>query len=305
LTLFTAANPAIPAGGFVGESKSAILEALQRGGAPVARFERIAADLAPAQRLERARHFMARCGLGYPVVVKPDAGQRGAGVEVVRSEAALERRLAEARGDAIVQEHVRGEELGVFYYRHPGEERGRIFSITEKRMPVVIGDGRRSLERLVLEDPRAVCMARAYLAAQAARLEEVPIQGETVQLVELGTHARGAIFLDGGRLASPELERAIDHASRGYEGFYFGRYDIRGPSLDHLRRGEAFKIIELNGVTSETTDIYDPRNRLRDVYRKLFRQWRLAFEIGARNREAGATPAGLLELVRMVLHRNP
>jgi hypothetical protein len=246
---------------------------------------------------------MARCGLGYPVVVKPDAGQRGAGVSVVRDEGGLLRRLSAEGGDLLIQEHVPGEELGVFYCRDPREDRGRIFSITEKRMPFVVGDGRRTLERLVLEDARAVCMARCYLAAQAERLSDVPAPGETVKLAELGTHCRGAIFLDGRRFATPELEAAIDRISRGYPGFYFGRYDIRGPSLDLVRRGEGFKIVELNGVTSESTDIYDPQNRLRDAWRTLFRQWRLAFEIAAANREAGSRPAGLLDLVRALAGR--
>jgi len=31
-----------------------------------------------------------------------------------------------------------GEEYGVFYYRYPGSERGRVFSVTEKRMPVLL-----------------------------------------------------------------------------------------------------------------------------------------------------------------------
>ena len=30
--------------------------------------------------------------------------------------------------------------IGVFYYRHPGEPEGRIFSITEKVFPAVVGD---------------------------------------------------------------------------------------------------------------------------------------------------------------------
>ena len=67
---------------------------------------------------------------------------------------------------------------------------------------------------------------------------------------------RGAVFRDGNELLTPALENAIDAISRDYEGFYFGRYDIRTESAEALARGEDFKILELNGVTSEATSIH-------------------------------------------------
>jgi pimeloyl-ACP methyl ester carboxylesterase/membrane protein DedA with SNARE-associated domain len=301
LTTFTAANPAMPAGGFVGESKAEILGGLAAGGAPVARFERLPAALSAAERLARARAFLEREGLGFPVVLKPDAGQRGDGVAVIRDDDGLRRYLERPGRDVLIQEHVAGREFGVFYARRPDEERGRIFSITEKRLPAVTGDGRRTLERLILDDRRAVAMARAYEAALGPeRLQEVPRDGEEVTLVEIGTHCRGAVFLDGGRIRTPALEEAVDRMSRVYTGFFFGRYDLIGPSEDAFRAGRDLRIVELNGVTSESTDIYDPGNSLLDAYRILFRQWRLAFEIGAANRRRGVQPTGLRGLLRLI-----
>src|SRR3954471_278188 len=67
-TLFTLANPGINSGGFVGERKSAILAKLTN----VAAFELIPASLSGEARLEVAKQFLARNGLQYPVVLKPD-----------------------------------------------------------------------------------------------------------------------------------------------------------------------------------------------------------------------------------------
>ena len=120
-------------------------------------------------------------------------------------------------------------------------------------------------------------------------------------MVELGTHCRGAIFLDGEWVKSDALVDAFDRISQGYDGFYFGRYDVRTPSVDDFKQGRNFKIVELNGVTSEATHIYDPRNSLLAAYRILFKQWRLAFEIGAHNRQRGAQllpVSALLKLLR-------
>ena len=64
-----------------------------------------------------------------------------------------------------------------------------------------------------------------------------------------------------------------------------------------------FQVIELNGVTSEATHIYDPAVSLLDAYRALFTQWRIAFEIGALHRQQGFAPMGVLPLLRLIFRK--
>jgi membrane protein DedA with SNARE-associated domain len=302
LTLFTAANPGIPSGGFVEESKSDILRGL--AGAPVARFRVVDLPTDPDRRLARLETAMREAGLGFPVVLKPDVGERGRGVAVVRSGAELARYLEKSAGRVLLQQYIPGEEFGVFYVRHPEEERGRIISITGKRFPVVVGDGRRRLEELILADDRAVCMAPYYLQANLERLDEVPAPAERVQLVEIGNHCRGTVFLDAREHRTAELEAAIEALARTFQGFYFGRFDLRVPSVEQFRAGLELTILELNGVTSEATHIYAPGASLLAAYRTLFEQWRLAFAIGAANVALGASATGLGALVRLLRNRS-
>lgn len=297
--LFTAANPAMPAGGFIAESKWEILQGLGEAEGCVARTGLLPPDDSPGRRVARARALMAEHGLEFPVVLKPDAGQRGSGVAVIRSDQALKAYLDRSAFTALIQEYVPGCEFGLFYYRHPDRPRGRLFSITEKRMPQVVGDGRSTVEQLILRDRRAVRMADHYLRQQLHQLERVPPAGEQIALVELGTHCLGAIFLDGSGIATEDLLDKVDRISRGYAGFFFGRYDVRVPDVATLQRGTGFKIIELNGVTSEATHIYDPRVGLVEAYRTLFEQWSIAFEIGRLNRRAGHAPARLGDLLAL------
>ena len=65
-------------------------------------------------------------------------------------------------------------------------------------------------------------------------------------------------------------------------------------------RGEDITILELNGVTSEVTHIYDPAVSLIEAYRALCAQWRLAFEIGAENASRGARVWSVAELTGLV-----
>ena len=291
LTLFTAANPAIPDGGFVGESKSRILAAI--------------GDQGRVAETWRGKAAEGDGPTGFPVVVKPDVGERGAGVTILGSEQELAKRLARPGPELIVQEYVPGEELGVFYYRIPGEERGHIFGITEKHPPVVTGDGRQTIGSLILDDKRLRCQRRMFARNLGAAVDRVPGAGERVTLEERGNHSYGCEFRDGRHLETPALAAAIEEVSRSIDGFYFGRYDIRGTTIEDIQAGR-FKVIELNGVSSEATHIYDPRSTLFSAYGTLFRQWGLAFRIGAANRARGVEPSRLWPLLgRVFRHFRP
>ncbi|MFA6289151.1 MAG: hypothetical protein WC661_17350 [Opitutaceae bacterium] len=296
-TVFTAANPGIGAGGgLVGESKSEILAGLAGAGGAIASWTLVP----PGEmggRMQAARQFAE--SHGYPVVLKPDVGERGAGVVIARNETEMGRALDENGRALIAQAYVPGVEYGVFYYRHPDDAKGGILAITDKRMPDVTGDGKSTLEELILADERAVCMADFFVKKFASRLDDVPASGERVVLAELGTHCRGALFLDGTHLLTPDLHATIERVSRAFKGFYFGRYDVRAASEEAFRRGE-FKVIELNGLTSEATSIYDPCHSVWFGWRMLCRQWRLAFEIGAGNRKRGAHVLAVREIWELV-----
>ncbi|QQS47795.1 MAG: alpha/beta fold hydrolase [Acidobacteriota bacterium] len=301
LTVFTASNPAIPGSGFIGESKAQILEGLRGAGDWLPKWMLLEKRLPLSECEAAARSFMAGHGISYPIVLKPDAGQRGSGVAIIRSDEDLSRYIATADFDILIQEYISGDEYGIFYYRYPDEDSGRILAVTEKRFPFVVGDGLSTLEELILNDDRAVCMARHHLERHAGRLRERIPEGERFPLVEVGTHCRGALFLDGGEIVTDELTKSIDRLSRSFEGFYFGRFDIRVEDPGSFGRGGGFKVIELNGVTSEATSIYDPRHSLLDAYRTLFEQWRIAFRIGHLNRLRGARPTPVRTLLSWLI----
>lgn len=300
LTAFTAVNPSIPAGGFKGESKNDIYGLLGGSSEYLLPHRLIPAGLSRSERIAIALEAVDEFSPHFPVVLKPDAGERGKGVRIIHSFNELNEALEDESENMILQQFADGEEVSIFYYRRPSEPRGRIFSLTEKQFPVVRGDGRSTIEELILKDRRAVALAAKYFEHNRARLQYIPDAGDGVKLIEIGTHSRGAIFLDGGRHLTRELEDRIDEICQKFNGFYFGRFDIRVPSFADLQRGRKLKIVELNGVTSESTNIYDPRYSLLDAYRILFRQWRIAFEIGSENIKLGVKQEGILSLAKMV-----
>lgn len=306
LTCWTAVNPMMPHGGVVGEHKHAILSALTAADPDAT----LATIYLPASTPDRAAFLHAQMrerSLDYPLILKPDIGERGTGVRIARNDAAAGEILAANAGiDLIAQPYHPGpHECGVFYIRHPRQPHGHIFSITAKRFPTVTGDGTSTLHDLIWADARLRMQAGRFLTRLGPRSSHVPAHGEIVTLAIAGNHCQGTLFADGSHMITPELTARIDAIARALPGFFFGRFDIRYSDETRFRRGEDLAILELNGVTSESTNIYDPRRSLLAAYITLTRQWSAAFAIGKANLRAGlATPTSARELLRLIRHHS-
>lgn len=300
LGVVSAVNPGIPSGGFVMHAKSDILRALESSGR-VASFETIPGWQYPAEKVVMLNEWLDKKRFEFPLVLKPDYGTRGDGVSIVNTRRESARYLSLARQTTIVQTYIPGVEYGVYYERVPGEEKGRITGITHKQTTCVIGDGRSSLKRLILADKRGVSQAKIFLKLQKDRLHEIIPQGENVALNSIGTHSRGALFLDACGERTEQMEAAIDAVSQAFDGFHFGRYDIRCASLGALKRGDNFHIVELNGVASEPTHMYDPHHGIFYAWKTLAAQWARAYRFGAISRRLGNLPISTTEQLRRIL----
>lgn len=315
LLVWTAANPGIEnGGGIVGERKSAILRAMQHS-PEVLPAALIPADTPPHERTARARATIeSRPELnGFPIIAKPDTGERGVGVRLVRTPAELDHAVRTEPGDLLLQRYHAGpEECGIFWIRGQradakqragNDQAGFIFAITRKTFPIITGDGKRTIREHILRDPRLRCQARVFGARFRARLEEVVPAGEHLRLTNAGNHAQGCLFTDGSDLMTPELERAIDGIASAFAGggLDFGRFDLRYEADEALRAGRGFAVIEVNGTTSEATNIYDPGRPALWAYRVLFAQWRLLYERGAERRAGGHKPLTVRALFGLLI----
>jgi membrane protein DedA with SNARE-associated domain len=325
LMLPTAVNPSIYSGGLIGESKSRILDLVsgdeRRWIAPyiVCPVPEETPDDELVAQIERD---LGAAGLAFPIVAKPDIGQRGNGVRPLYTAEDLARYLSEfPRGPRVqfqkliiedVGQPVSAEtdtdrfagirEAGVFYWRMPGSPGGSIFSITLKAMPSIRGDGKRTIRELIGNDPVARRAPRLYIRSHADVADRVLPNGEVYPLVFAGNHCRGAVFYDGTHLATPELLARCDALAGAIPEFQFGRFDVRFRDLDGFLKGEDFHIIEINGAGSEATHIWDSSTRISDAYGTLFEQFRLLFAIGEANRIRGHKPLGLLQFLRDAVH---
>ena len=121
-----------------------------------------------------------------------------------------------------------------------------------------------------------------------------------MSLAFAGNHCQGTQFRDGSHLITPALENAIDSIARHIPGFFIGRFDVRYPKREDLAAGRNLGIVEVNGATSESTNMYDPSWSLFSTYRTLFRQWLLLYQIGGANQRLGHAATSIPDLLRLV-----
>ncbi len=313
LTVFTACNPGIEnGGGFVGESKSAIMTQLPADCHRVLRT--VAIDAGGPDRASAVIDLIENDPTlgGYPIVLKPDAGQRGIGVHLARCEQDVRDYIGVNHAPVVVQAfHAGPGEAGIFWMRktkaddpRPIHERdGFISSITLKRFQFLEGDGKRTIRQLIIDHPRYRCQMKLFFERFTDRLDDVLGDGERLQLSFMGNHAQGTLFVDGASLHSPALEQAINNLARSYanDGFDFGRFDIRFENEESLKRGQGFAVLEANGTTSEPTNIYDPAHSPMFAWRTLREHWEQMYRIGRERVAAGGKALKVPGLIRLVV----
>jgi len=217
---------------------------------------------------------------GFPVIVKPDIGAVGKGVQMVSTEAEIEAVVASLEVDQILQEFCAQPcEFGVFYVRTAGT--GRISGINKKHFPTVVGDGKHTLQQLAEQHPRYTQHWSIFLNHN--NLLRIPDDTEEVRLSFIGSHTMGCKFTDCTELRTSQLESALNRICDPQPGFNFGRLDVRAASDSAFARGE-FVVIEVNGIASLPTHMFDPDYRLRQAYRIFLEHARLLVSIALEHR---------------------
>ncbi|HEX5170725.1 MAG TPA: hypothetical protein VFW11_16240 [Cyclobacteriaceae bacterium] len=290
---FSASNPGIPMGGMFGESKFDILKRIP--GEFIARSSLVTLP-ATTREVMRRIHDM---GLVFPVIFKPDLGERGWMVERIHNETEVDRYLQKIKIDFLIQECIdKPLEFGVYYRRFPTENSGVVTSIVAKEMLNVTGNGRSSLQELIQGKDRARLQWEKLKIKFESRLDEIPQEGEVIELVSIGNHCLGTKFLDGGHLINHELTESFDRISKQVEGFYYGRFDLRVDSIQDLNKGNV-KIMELNGCGAEPAHIYQPGYSLRTALVVLYRHWEDIFRISMENNKRGVNFTSLKDGIQM------
>ena len=273
-------NPGMAMGGLYGASKKDTLDALPDSSKPATlAFE-------PGTSSATVASAMKAQELAFPVIVKPDQGERGKGIELVHDKAQLDRVVPTHPTPFLVQPYLDLPfEAGVFYVRMPGEPEGQVTSLVVKGFLTVVGNGKDTVEALAKADKRALLVWSSMKGQLAHEAQRVLAEGETLVLESIGNHSRGTAFLDGSHLITPEVVRETERLAGCIPGFHYGRFDLRAPSEAAFVAGRGWQVLEVNGVNAEPAHIYQEGASLWAGIQSLVQHWSWACEISRRNRQ--------------------
>jgi hypothetical protein len=282
LYFLTAANPRIRNGGYIMESKKDVYDLL-----PKEIYPRTIRFLAGTPAEEVVESTIVN-RIGYPLIVKPDIGERGLGVKKIDDEKELRAYAAAMPVAYLVQQYIDYPmEVGIFYCRLPDAEQGVITGIVNKELVQVTGNGADTVDQLAAANSRYRLQWSQIQKLDSDLLQYVPKMGENVVLLHYGNHSRGSKFTNETKQATAKLNATFNRICKQIPEFYYGRLDIRFKSWEALERGEDFSVIELNGSGSEPTHIYDPSNSLLFAWREIIKHWQLLYFICVANNKRG------------------
>lgn len=283
---FSVANPSIKSSGNGTESKFSTLSLIPEKYKPKTILH--AADSSISETLEALK----KIHLTYPLIAKPDIGFRGLLVKKIHSEAQLIQYLEKYPLHIVIQEFINYKnECGIFYSRNPNEDKGKVTSVTLKKFLTVFGDGTSSLKELIIKDKRANIYFDFLQEIHQNDLKNVPKVGEEVKLSAIGNHSKGTQFIDGNHLITKKLEHTLDNFSKNVTGWFYGRIDLKYNDFSEVENGTNFKILEINGIISEPTHIYDAKNSSYFKALKSIRMhWKDLYAISVINHKENSIP---------------
>jgi hypothetical protein len=287
---FTASNPTLTFGGFDGESKKEMYAQLPPGTYPKSVFVPVSLTFDEAEKMFHENSFM------FPVAVKPDVAKMGLMFRRINNRGEFRSYHEKSISDYILQELVEYPlEVSVFYYRYPGSKKGSITGFLKKEYLTVIGDGKSPLLELMQRNDRARLRVKEMKGKHRDKLGRILPEGESYVLSYALNLSRG------GRLVSLEHEKddrllkIFDDLSLYSGHFYYGRYDIKCRSIEDLKAGKHFSILEYNGSGAEPHHVYGNGYTLMEACKILVQHWQILFEISKANNKKGIPYWGFMK----------
>ena len=278
---FSSSNPTLTFGGFEGEGKKEMYELLPKEFYPKTIYISPKDDFEDIKKLVKLHEFT------YPFVVKPDVGMKGLLFRKIDNENDLFRYHQKNPFVYIIQDLVTYPlEVSVFYYRYPHKTKGFISGFIQKDLMDVFGDGKRTLWELIMMHPKAKHRPEEMRIKHEEQLQKIIPKGERFILTYAANLNRGAKFTNLQHLIDDDLLKIFDEISHR-ASFYYGRYDIKCESVEDLKLGKNFTILEFNGSGAEPNHVYNTGHSLFSAYKVFLHHWKVLYRISKYNKQQG------------------
>jgi hypothetical protein len=298
---FTATNPGLTFGGFEGEGKKEMYEKLPNTAYPKTLW------LMPDMHLNTVLESIKIGGFTYPFYAKPEVGMSGSLCKKIKSETELKNYHLNCPVEYMVQaEATFPFEFSVFNIRYPGNTKGKITGLCYKELPKIRGNGVQTIQSLIDNHKHRPHFPDSLLLKKNISADYVPYDGEVIVLSDTANRKKGTRMVNLNHLIDDKLTIFFDGLSHHSKDFFYGRFDVKSESINALREGQHYSIIEFNGCGAALHHIYNRNLSLFDAWITLLRHWRAMCEISLENQRLGTNlwrfKEGLIFLWKSKLH---
>lgn len=245
-------------------------------------------NVLPSEDFDLVKQKIVINNFSYPLIVKPEVGGQGILFRKLNNEEQLKNYHLKMPVEYIVQQMIQYPmEVSVFYYRYPNKLKGTITGFLHKIPLHVTGDGKQTLHQLIIQHPKAYKFEDQLKIKHPVKLNKVLPAGEKYMLSYAANHNRGAQFINLHDQIDERLTSIFDKISISINDFFYGRYDIMCSSIEDLKEGKNFSILEYNGCGAEPNHFYDTGYTLIGAYKEILMHWKVLYQISKYNNKQG------------------
>ncbi|MDP1816015.1 MAG: hypothetical protein Q8K92_16320 [Leadbetterella sp.] len=282
LTFPSIVNTSLRNGGFFDENKQEILSKIPEEFLPKSIY------VQPNTVFFEVLKKIEVKNIGFPLIAKPLNDQRGKDVSIISGETELLQYFQKIGKDFVIQEFITYPiELAILYTRMPNEPKGVVSSITFKEFLTVSGNGKDDIETILRKNPRAEMIWVDLQKNTKTDWKKILIKDETLVIEKIGNHCRGTIFRNATEIDKAKTAEVMDKILKEFEGFNYGRFDLKVKSIADLYEGTNIKVLELNGVNADAAHIFDPNYKLLKAYKDVSWHWKRLSDIAQYNSNLG------------------
>ena len=279
---FTPSNPKLTFGGMEGEPKKEMHDLLPKHLCPTY------FNIRPPENFTTVLEKLKMFNIHFPLIVKPEVGGQGILFRKINNAEDLEVYNEKVPVEYIIQEFVAYPiEVSLFYYRYPDQPKGAITGFLQKLPLQVKGDGIHNLEELILMGSKSGQRIEELRTKHEHNFKKILPDGEKYMLSYAANHNRGACFVDLKSEIDENILNILDNISLGINDFFYGRYDIMCKSIEELKQGKNFVILEYNGCGAEPNHFYDTGYTLINAWKEILKHWKILYQISRHNFKAG------------------
>jgi hypothetical protein len=281
---FTPSNPKLTFGGMEGEPKKEMHDLLPKNLCPTY------FNVQPSEDFNVIKKKLGSFNISFPLIVKPEVGGQGIFFRKIHNETELGNYHKRIPVEYFIQEFIAYPiEVSLFYYRYPNESKGAITGFLQKIPLQVTGDGKHTLQELILMNTKSSKRLEELRGKHEHNFEKVIEEGRIYILSYAANHNRGAKFIDLKEKIDDHLVGMLDTISRSINDFFYGRYDIMCQSVEDLKKGSNFVILEYNGCGAEPNHFYDTGYTLINAWKEILKHWKILFQISRYNNQRGVS----------------